>query len=138
MSTNKKSLNEVLFNTCYWWACNEWRKPYLACSSANIDNPVAKSLSRKDSLTGIGMLVLNLSPSDCMTETTVEGLFFSGRFGGKKEEFTIPWSAMYYLYNPNAVEGDRAIILADVLSSGLAMVSPKKEEKPTRPILKLV
>lgn len=137
MSEKKETLNERFFNTAYDWAIEKWGRIFITVSVVNIANPQVRSLVKKDPATGVEILVLNISPRSCQLRTLPEGLFFSGRFGGKIEEFVLPWTDIHYLINPDSAESD-PVLLYSVFASTPSEVAPTPDEPKPRPSLKVV
>lgn len=139
MSEKKETLNEILFNATYGWAMQQWNRIFITVSMQNISNPYMQTLSRKDPVTGVDILVLNISPHACQIQSLPEGLFFSGRFGGKLEEFVLLWTDIHYLLNPDGETLPVSLynIFASTPPEETAPVAEPAPEKP-QSFLKLV
>lgn len=97
------SLNKRIFDTSYEYLCENGHRAFVNVIGENIiSHPVIRQFVKPyPGVPGLEILTLNVTPQSCKAFSTDDGLFFSGRFGGRLAEETIPWSLIKHLFCPD-------------------------------------
>ena len=121
---HNKNFNAPLFLALQEFISNNGGKPHLICSEKGISNPALNQYVRN------GVIVLNVSYQACQLNVSDDGINFSGRFAGAKQDNFFPWEDVLSIGDANGVIQD-----GWAFSTDHAYDLRPLEEEPATPVV---
>lgn len=104
---HNKNFNAPLFLALQEFISNNGGKPHLVCSEKGISNPALNQYVRN------GVIVLNVAYAAAQLHVSDDGIQFSGRFGGAKQDNFFPWEDIIALADGNGVIQENWLFTTD-------------------------